>query len=339
MNSSKLLTGIILYLLVVLNVWSAEYVPEVYQDDYVIVRAGIMETGTNPVHFGDPLTLVVEIDFDDRQVLVENLDDEFFIRSWGSEKGIVLTGASTETPTGQAEDHTTKRVTFVFQVLDCPGDLTACPGHKFYEIPVFSLAYQIIETTGEVVNNKSVRFRPWPGKVVVTQALPVRPEGLEEFSSYFPGGGYPRAMTVDGHQAGSLWIVLVGGVIFIASFISLGRGTPHRIDNSNRSGTRWQNVLGLLRDRARELRDDEWADMMRRCVTWYCVDELGLNPYTWLNSAMEPDKLQPFESFRAFFLEVLNQESIEHGRRAGFVDRFSDLAGEHTHPGFKGKDS
>ena len=75
--------------------------------------------------------------------------------------------------------------------------------------------------------------------------------------------------------------------------------------------------------------DDEWSDLLRRCVTWYCMDELGRNPYAWLG-ATASDAASGTDSpsgLREFFLDVLHQESIDPSRRADFLDRLLGVTG------------
>lgn len=306
-----------------------EYVPDVYEDDYVTIRSGVMESGKQPIHLGDQLTLSIEVDFNSSEVLVENLSEDIFRRNWGAEKGLSLTGPPVVTLDNQSGERSSMRAVYPFQIIDCPAELPACPGHKVYPLPVIAMGYQIIDAGGAVVNNKSVRFNSWPGTLVVTQVLPVDHEGLAEFSSYFPDGGYPGSLAYTERYTGGLWIAFAGGLLLLSSFAPMlftRDKLPRRVEGSRKSGTRWENVLGLLQDEKRDIPDEEWSDLIRRCATWYCMDEYAFNPYTWLTI---PDSGQSpsLQEFKPYFLDVLNQESIDKGHRAGFVLRFRQLAG------------
>ena len=75
--------------------------------------------------------------------------------------------------------------------------------------------------------------------------------------------------------------------------------------------------------------DDEWSDLLRRCVTWYCMDELGRNPYAWLGAAAGGADTPA--AAREFFLDVLQQESIDPSRRADYLDRLLGVTGRVRH--------
>ena len=305
-----------------------DYVPEVYSDEYVNIRAGVMESGNRPIHLGDLLTLSVEVDFSSDEVLVENLSEEIFRRNWGSEKALVLISPPEVSLSSQAGGMSTLRGLYRFEVLDCPGDMISCAGHKVYPLPVISMGYQIIDVSGAVVNNKSVRFNAWPGTLTVTQVLPVHHEGLAEFSTYFPDGAFSGSLPYTEQYTGGLWTALAGGLLILASFAPtlLPGNAPRRVETvARRSGRRWESVLALLQDDKRAFTDEEWSDLIRRCAVWYCLDEHAFNPYNWL-SLPESGQAPSLQSFREFFTEVLNEESIDKDRRAGFILRFRQLA-------------
>lgn len=325
---SKILFKLALFVsLISVNVSALEYVPEVYRDEYVTVRSGIAEAGNRPINLGDRLTLRIEIDFRSKEVLVENLSEEIFRRNWGSEKALVMLEAPAVALIDHKDGRATLRGEFPFEVLDCPAELPACPGPKVYPLPVISLGYQIIDASGKPVNNKSIRFNSWPGSLIVTPVLPVHHEGLEEFSTYFPGGAFSGSLAFTEPHDNGLWAILAGGLLLLTSFMPAlftSRG-PRRVEVSLKSGKRWENTLALLQQN-RSFTDEEWSDMIRRCTVWYCTDEYGINPYSWLAS---PDKLSSpsLQAYREYLAEVLDQETIEKGRRADFLSRFGQLTG------------
>jgi len=306
------------------------YIPDVYQDEYISVRAGVIETEHKPIHFGDALTLVVEVDFNDREVLIETLGEDFFRKNWGAEKGLNLRGAPTVEKVNMSSGKSGLRASFSFQILDCPRELTSCAGHKPYEIPLFTLGYQIVDGSGDVQNNKSVRFRPWPGKVMLTQALHIPHHAIEEFTTYFPGGAYPKTLNMSESQSGGLWIILVGGLLFLTSFTPrlFGDDVPYLVEQTRKPGKRWDKVLAGLQDESSQYSDEEWADHLRRLVMWFSLDELGINPCVYLHDdsvAIATERLD--KGFREFFFDVINQESITSARRNEFLSRFEQHAG------------
>ncbi|NNE36923.1 MAG: hypothetical protein HKN08_01360 [Gammaproteobacteria bacterium] len=315
----------ILLLLSPFNLIASEYVPDVYEDDYIIVRSGIAEAGKKPVNLGDKLSLIIEAEFPSDEVIIESLDEQLFERSWGSEKGINLIDApvisSREMPGGIS----LVRSIFHFQVLDCPADLTSCRGNKVYELPVITVGYQIIDNGGNVVNNKSVRFNTNPSQIVVLQALDIRGEGgLDDLSAYIGGSGYPTAMNVPEVESASMWPVLTGGLIFLASFfpVLLTGNAQHRPETRRRLNTRWESVLAQLSNDGKNLSDEEYSDLLRRSTTWYCLDELSINPYDWLGHYHGGDN---DKDVREFFIDVLNQEGISNENRQEFLNRFNAI--------------
>jgi hypothetical protein len=62
--------------------------------------------------------------------------------------------------------------------------------------------------------------------------------------------------------------------------------------------------------------DERWADLLRRCAAWYCMDELGRNPHVALDT-----------EFDRYFADLLDCDGIEDERRAEFLNRFMRLAG------------
>jgi hypothetical protein len=328
LSTKQISKSIIFSLILVWNVSASEYVPDVYQDDYIIVRAGIEEAGRVPVHLGDKLSLVIEAEFSGNEVIVEDLDEQLFERSWGSEKGIRLIHAPEIVRTQEANGITILRSIFSFQVVDCPGEFTSCRGNKTYALPVFSLGYQIVDVSGNVVNNKSVRFNPEPDSVVVMQALDIRGEGgLEKLSTYLGNAGYPAALELIKDNESGMWPLLIGGLIFMVSFfpVLFSKNTTRRTDDPRRARNRWEKVLVFAEDKSNELSDEEWSDLLRRCVTWYCMDEYNINPYTWLSDGNSEGESQAVSNLRAYFFEVLNQEGIDKTLRSDYVNKFSAL--------------
>jgi hypothetical protein len=324
----KIILKSALLLVITISVYALEYVPEVYKDDYVVVRAGVMESGSQPINLGDQLHLTIEVDFKTNEVLVESLTEDLFRRNWGSEKGLVLNNPPVVKVTAISDEISTLRAEYPFEVLDCPGEMISCPGHKMYTLPVITLGYQILDNSGAVVNNKSIRFNSWPGSLVVTPVLPVDHEGLGEFASYFPDGAYSGSVAYTDSYNSGLWTALFGGLLVLTSFVPglFTTSAPRRTEVSRKSGRRWENVLALLQENPDRFTDEEWSDLIRRSAVWYCMDEYAFNPYTWLTDPSS-GSAQALQTFKAYFIDVMNEEGIDKSRRSGYLSRFRELAG------------
>ena len=298
------------------EVLAEQAVPAVYRDEYVQIRASIPEIGLRPIHIGDAISLVVQVEFDAEQVRVENLDSDFFQRAFANQKSIKLYAPPLITRATENGGHVRIRASWPFQVLDCPGDLANCPGDKIYDLPVIPVSYQLIDKSGEVLNDKSARFRPWPGKIGVSPALSAKAPG--ELEDHFPGGAYPQALSVKDWRPANLLAIFVGALLVGAGFSKrlFKRKPRHHVVHSRSPENRWESALSCLRDTS--LPDDQWTDLLRRCASWYCLDELGSNPYAQQSST----------DFHLFFHDVLNEESIGPDRRNEFLARFIQLAEE-----------
>jgi hypothetical protein len=135
------LAVVVILALFVANSNAAQPVPAVYEDQDLIIRAGIPEIGLQSVHVGDAVSLALQIEFDATRVRVETLDDDYFERVFAGQKGIRLYARPiVSEETGNA-NQVMIRAVWPFQILDCPDEQTICPGQKSYSLPVISLAY------------------------------------------------------------------------------------------------------------------------------------------------------------------------------------------------------
>jgi hypothetical protein len=301
-----------------------EYVPQVYQDDYILVRSGIEQAGRSPVHLGDRLSLLIDTEFPAGEVAVENLDEQYFIRNWGSEKGITLITTPELTRSQLGGGQTRVQARFDFQILDCPGELISCRGNKLYELPIFTLGYQILDSGGNVLNNKSVRFNPNPGYIVVMQALDVREGPLDDLSAYLGNSGYPSAQGVPDTAGAGTWAILTGSILFLLSFfpVLLRKESVRRVEGTRKAQNRWEKVLAVLQKEG-DYSDEEWSDLLRRCATWYSMDVLGINPYELLNDENRYSETSRVAEFREYFVDILNQDGIPPEAHGSYLDRFN----------------
>ena len=176
---------------------AAPVIPTVYQDQYVLVRAGVNEVGRQPIHVGDLLSLELRIRFDSRNVRVQRFDSEYFQRGFSGQTGIRLFAPPVVTHEVLEGSLMETRAKWSFQILDCPAEQEICAGDKNYDLPVISTSYQLIDQFGQTLNDKSFRFRPWPDRIVVSPALPSSAKSERGFADYFPAGAYPDLLPVE----------------------------------------------------------------------------------------------------------------------------------------------
>jgi hypothetical protein len=270
-----------------------------------------------PVHLGDAISFVINVAFEPAQVRVQTLDDEFFKRAFAGPGNLQLYARPTVTQTSESDGRVRIRVVWPFQILGCPEQLPTCPGNKHYELPVVSVSYQLIGDSGEVVNDKSARFRPWPGKITLTPTLAIQNGQGGEFGEFFPGGAHAEPLPIDG-SPGAGTVAMLAGILLVVVGLNRrrsGDGTSRPSPEPASNANRWQQALAGLQNQ--DLPDDQWADLLRRCASWYCIDELGRNPHTPLAT-----------EFDRFFADLLNEASISAGSRSDFLGRFLNITGE-----------
>lgn len=310
-------TALLLIALAGGEIRAAQAVPAVYRDEYLTITAGVAEVGLRPVHIGDAVSFVMQIEFDAERVRIETLDADFFERAFADRGVMTLYAPPVVTVQSRDDAAVLMRALWPFQILGCPREFANCPGEKIYELPVVSLAYQIIDETGSIVNEKSVRFRPWPGSIAMAPALTFSSGAGDEFPIHFPGGAHPEARAVSLDNGAGIFAIIAGMLLVAVGFNgALLKEQPriHRAHTSS-AGNRWQHALESLRNDA--MSDEQWADLMRRCASWYCLDELDRNPHTRLDT-----------DFDRFFAELLNQVSINQEQRKEYLGRFAELACE-----------
>ena len=319
--------AVIGFLLVAASVSVQASTPIVYEDEYVTVRAGLLESGNRAVHLGDPLSLIINVVFDAQQVQIENLDDAVFQRVFSAMPGIRLHAPTTVTTNKESGNRVQVTGHWRLQVLACPNELTSCPGPRSYELPMMTVAYQLIDDAGGSTDGRAARFRPWPGKIDVAPAVAVTPEPGATITDILPGGAYDSPQPVAELAPARSTLLAAGVLLLVTGFLANKRERRPLAVRSHDRNARWEHTLVRLTNDT--ISDDEWSDLLRRCVTWYCMDELGRNPYAWLG-ATASDAASGTDSpsgLREFFLDVLHQESIDPSRRADFLDRLLGVTG------------
>jgi hypothetical protein len=320
-------------LLVAASVSAKESAPIVYEDNYVTVHAGLLESGTQVMHLGDPLSLVIEVIFDARQVQIENLDDAILQRVFDAIPSIRISTPAVVTT--QEVSGRRVRVTgyWRLQVLGCPDEMTRCPGPRSYVLPVMTVAYQLIDDAGNSADGRAARFRPWPGKIDIASAIAVAPESGTTLTDILPGGAYDSPQSVAELAPARSMLLAAGALLLLTGFLASKRERRPQMlaARSRNSDSRWEQTLTRLENDT--ISDDEWSDLLRRCVAWYCVDELGKNPYAWLGAAASDAAggTDTWADAHEFFLDVLHQESIDPSRRADYLDRLLNVTGRVRH--------
>ncbi len=306
---------------------AAELAAEVYRDDSLTVHAGLQASTRQVVHFGDVLVLIVDVLYDPSRVNIQELDESFFTSAWPVSKGAELVDWQVRRSVNRESEQESIHATFGFQILGCPNeDTPTCPGDRSYALPEFAIS--VAESNGRDAATRLIRFRPWPETVQVATTLQNDEEGqLLPFSAYFPTGGYPEPMVGAGRireayvTAGISLAVLIGGLLM----------WPFRSGAQEKTAAgqpRWQQQLQIL-DATIAEDDLRYADTLRRCLVWYCNDELQLDPFVWLDLAeSSSDSDQPSSgqhnhaALRSLFIDLLHTPA---GQSAEFRGRLQDI--------------
>ena len=196
-----------------------------------------------------------------------------------------------------------------------------------------TVAYQLIDDAGSTADGRTARFRPWPGKIDVASAIAVVPDSDATLTDILPGGAYDSLQPIAEVAPARSMLLAAGALLLLTGFLASARERrpPSLAAQSQNSDSRWEQTLASLSGDT--MPDDEWSDLLRRCITWYCIDELDRNPYAWLGAAASDaagDTDTPAD-VRDFFLDVLHQESIDPGRRADYLDRLLGVTGRLRH--------
>ncbi len=266
---------------------AVEFAAEVYRDDSITVRAGLQGSSSQHVHFGDVLILVIAVSYDPDSVSIQELDAALFTSAWPADNGAQLMDWQVRRDATSESQKERLRATYRFQILGCPDDDTpTCPGDRTYALPEFVLGVEDLNASDDVT--RSIRFRPWPETLTVSTTLQTDEEDqLFPFETYFPAGGYPDPLVGEDRirtsvvTAGITLALLMGGLIM----------WPFRSRTQEKTAAdmpRWQLQLQILRE-ADTTDDAHYLDALRRCLVWYCNDELQLDPFVWLDLAEPGD--------------------------------------------------
>jgi hypothetical protein len=322
---------ILLFLLMVipLGLYAQNFplIANVYNDENLSVRAGIMNMENRIIKFGDVLPMVIEIEYDAGAVRLQEIGPEFFSMAWPEEQGAFLLDNSSNISPGMSGGMTKITNLFRFQVMACPEGKVLCKGSRFYDLPEFTLEFTTLDGTGNDVATDSVQFRPWPTNLMIASAIPLGEEGeLNSFATYFPTGAYPNPLTgKDLRQSYSNMIA--GGLIFLLGGILMSPFSFFKRKSvADKSKKRWEDVLKTLK--SGEIQDEkQFLDALRKCLVWYIVDELKADPFYWLKHEEEVMEdahkgTGDLAGYRELFLEVLHSPS---GKNDDLLNRFTAL--------------
>lgn len=297
---------------------AAELAAEVYRDNSITVYAGLQGSSRQVVHFGDVLVLIIAVSYDPNSVAIQELDESLFTLAWPVAKGAHLADWQSRRSVDRESGHESAYATYRFQILGCPSeDTPTCPGDRSYALPEFEIGVEDLNGGGE--SARSIRFRPWPETLRVSSTLQNDDEDqLLPFEAYFPAGGYPEPMVGEESirksfvTAGISLALLIGGLLM----------WPFRSRTQERTEAdqpRWKQQLQLL-DETTGDDDVRYADALRRCLVWYCNDELKLDPFVWLDlaeSGNQSDKTFGDQSnhaaLRSLFIDLLHNPAGQSG--------------------------
>jgi len=316
--------------LAVFAIWASVPVvaapPAVYGDAHVVVHAAVIEAGNEPMHIGDSLTLAVEIAFDREQVQVEALDDDWFQRAFSSLPSVRLYRSEPMTRVTDAAGRARLAMRWQFQIVDCPEAMANCPGLKAYDLPLMTIAYRISGGSAGSEAARSARFTPRPGTITLVPAIAF--EAGADLATVLPGGAWPEPKQAGGAAVAGPVLLATGGMLLAGGFV-IGKHRRRRPQAARRHQPVSRFERAAVRLQQSDLSDEEWSDLMRRCVTWYCVDELSLNPLDWLREdpSDAPRDDCPTPECRALFLDVLAETGVERERRDAYLERFHAVTG------------
>lgn len=303
---------------------AGEALPRVYVDENIAIRSALVDLESRTLHFGDVLSLVVQVEFNPAEVRLPELTSDLFASSWPESAGAHLIENGANLDSSAERDSGKRRVRYDFQILSCPNGARSCRGTKVYELPEFQLSYELLDGSEDVEDSGSVTFTPWPGALRVSSALALLEE-LEGFSTYFPAGGHPEPLTASDERERSAAVIfsglilLLGGTLMTPSLFL--RRWPFRARPATK---RWERVLEQLR--AGEFEGEErFYDELRRAFVWYCMDELKVDPFDWLKrSDSEPAEGTEGEATeqRRLFIEILRTPPGEGEQLLGRFERF-----------------
>lgn len=302
-------------------------IAEVYTDQNLTVRASVLDMENRIIKFGDVLQMVIDIEYDSSTISITEIGPEFFTQAWPEDMGAFLLESTSNTQPASSGGVAKSTNIFRFQIMACPEGKVLCKGSRFYNLPEFTLEYTSLDGTGDDVEATPVLFRPWPENLMIASAIPLGEEGeLNSFATYFPTGGYPNPLTGQDLRQ-SYASMLAGGLIFLLGGILMSPFSfLKRKSSAERSKKRWQEVLDTLK--SGEIQEDKrFLDEFRKCLVWYCVDELDVDPFYWLKheeEVMEDAHKGGGEltGYRDLFIEVLHSPS---GKNSDLLDRFTTL--------------
>ena len=302
---------------------AAEFAAEVYRDDSITVRAGLQGSSSQYVHFGDVLVLLIAVSYDSNKVSIHELDETLFTSAWPVDAGAQLVDWQIRRGARSASRIKSVHATYRFQILGCPDDETpTCPGNRIYAWPEFVFGYEDLTASGD--SARSIHFRPWPETLTVSTTLQSdEDDQLYPFETYFPAGGYPDPLVgKDGMRrsfltAGITLALMMGGILM----------WPFRSRTQDKAADelpRWQQQLQNLR--ATDATDDaRFMDALRRCLVWYCNDELKVDPFVWLDLAEPGDGSgdeRNHAELRSLFIDLLHNPA---GQGVEFRQRLENI--------------
>jgi len=256
--------------------------PVVYEDRNITVRSSVINIESETFHLGQVISVVIGLDYQPSRVRTVNFDGTLLAGSWDQLEWISLVDGPRLSKRTVSDNYTSVEAIYDFQLLGCPEVVTPCPGGKLYQLPDISLYLELIDDNQRVVSTDQVIFRPWPGSIAVTSALPLIGGKLAPFQFYFPRRAFGLPVSVEANPYPMLIIFFVGfltigGMAFApVARIWVRHRFPSRISILD---SRWEMVLDRLRED--NIKDDEFWEGVRVAITSYCHDLYNLNTVHW----------------------------------------------------------
>lgn len=304
-------------------------IPQVYQDQDISVRAGVTGLSDRIIHFGDPLKMIVDISYATKGVNIKEPASNFFSNGWPQGKGAYLLDQKVSVRPPAGDKPGSIHAVFRFQLLACPDEKKiVCRGSRLYQVPQFSLQYQTLDKTGKVTGKQAIQFQPWPGQIMVASAITLGTEGeLYRFPKYFPNGAYPDPLPGTDRGSASLGL-LGGGLVFLIGGVLMSPFGFMKRKGGVKTAARWEQVLEQLRAGGYE-DETHTLEAIRRCLVWYCTDELEADPFEWLKRPEESngtarDEGGELVEYRNLFSDIIISP---RGETQALLERLEQLVG------------
>lgn len=297
--------------------------PVVYSDKNISIRSSVLGSEETSFHLGDVLYLIIVLEFNPDRIRITNLNEKLLTESWRDSPWVAQSVPPQVTLDTIENGLARVEALYAFQILACPNPGVQCPGGKSYVLGDINLGLDLLDDNGRAVSTVDVNFSPSPGFVGIPSALTMIDGKLDSFNLYFPGRafGLPISATVNSTPSLLLFII---GLLLISSMVvapAMRTWLRHRVTTRvGILGKRWEHVLDRLQTET--LEDLEFREGIRVAITWYCYDELRINPVHWTeaDNITGEDSLQ---KLKKLYLQVSLGSAISAEQRKEVVEQLA----------------